>query len=321
MKIEIKYNNFEELDLILLNNNYLNMYSDDFGWICGYEDNKLCYVIPFLEKKKMIFKYIQIQSETITINETIITEKEFLNLAILKIKQDSKIDFISQPKTNVVFNSYPDDAIYSPFGSYIVDLSFDEEQLWKNIHTKHKNVIKRAIKNDVNVKFGSEIFDDAYNVIFDTLRRNNMSMIEKNSLLKLLDTNEKNFLIGCSYLENRPQGSVIILYDKYKAFYFWGGTSKDLILGANNLLHWEVIKELKKRDVKYYDFVGARINTKDSRLLGIQRFKSRFGSKLKTGYLWKYPIKKWKYYIFSFLYNLKMKKGDIIDQEKNNIDL
>ena len=38
------------------------------------------------------------------------------------------------------------------------------------------------------------------------------------------------------------------------------------------------IQELKKKDVKYYDFVGARINTKDTRLLGIQRFKSRFGA-------------------------------------------
>lgn len=321
MKIKIKYNNFEELNSILVNSNYLNMYSNKYGWICGYEDEKLCYVIPFLEKKKMIFKYIQMQSETININKTRVSEKEFLNLLILKIKQENKIDFISQPKTNVVFDTYPDNSLYSSFGSYIIDLSLNEDELFKNIHTKHKNVIKRAIKNDVVVEFGTNIFDDAYSVIFKTLQRNNMSMIGREKLLKLLNTNEKNFLIGCSYLENKSQGAVIILYDNYKGYYFWGGTSTDLSLGSNNLLHWEVIKKLKSLNVEFYDFVGARINTEDTRLLGIQRFKNRFGATLKEGYLWKYPLKIWKYKLFTYLYNLKMKKGDIIDQEKNNINL
>ncbi len=321
MKIVIKYDNFEGLDYILTNPNYLNMYSADYGWICGYEDDELLFVMPFLEKRKWIFRYIQIQSETIILKGSKENEKEFLNLAISKIKQDGKIDFISQPKTNVVFDTFPDGAIYSPFGSYMVDLSLDEEQLFKNIHTKHKNVIKRAMKNDVTVKFGYEVFDDAYDTISSTLSRNNMSMIEKQKLLRLYDTNSKNFLVGCSYLEDKPQGAVIILYDNQKGYYFWGGTSEDLNLGANNLLHWEVIKKLKSLCVAYYDFVGARINTKDQRLLGIQRFKSRFGATLKHGYLWKYPIKQWKYQLFMMLYKYKMKKGDIIDQEKDNINL
>jgi len=321
LKIIIKYDNFEELDYILTNPNYLNMNSEEYGWICGYDGDNLCYVIPFLEKTKWIFRYIQIQSETIILKGSKENEKEFLNLVISKIKEDRKIDFISQPKTNVVFDIFPDDAIYSPFGSYIVDLSLDEKLLFKNIHTKHKNVIRRAIKSEVTVKFGYEVFDDAYDTISSTLSRNNMSMIEKEKLLRLYGTNSQNFLIGCSYLDGKPQGAVIILYDNYKGYYFWGGTSQDLSLGANNLLHWEVIKKLKSLGVAYYDFVGARINTKDKRLLGIQRFKSRFGATLKQGYLWKYPIKKWKYELFMMLYKYKMKKGDIIDQEKDNINL
>jgi len=321
LKIIIKYDNFEELDYILTNPNYLNMNSEEYGWICGYEDDELLFVMPFLEKRKWIFRYMQIQSETIILKGSKEDEKEFLNLAISEIKQDGKIDFISQPKTNVVFDTFPDGAIYSPFGSYTVDLSLDEEQLFKNIHTKHKNVIKRAIKNGVTVKFGYEVFDDAYDTISGTLSRNNMSIIEKQKLLRLYDTNSKNFLVGCSYLKGKPQGAAIILYDNQKGYYFWGGTSEDLSLGANNLLHWEIIKKLKSLCVKYYDFVGARINTNDERLLGIQRFKSRFGATLNQGYLWKYPIKKWKYELFMMLYKYKMKKGDIIDQEKDNINL
>lgn len=321
MKVKIIYENSEIKRFILANPKYLELFSKNYAYICGYEDEKLSYVLPYIEKKNWIFRYIQIQSETIVINGSKKREKEFLNLAISEIKDQAKIDFISQPKTSAVFDTFPDGAIYTSFGSYVIDLSLDEEQLFKNIHTKHKNVIKRAIKNSVVVKFGKDRLDDAYKIIYDTLKRNSMSMINKDKLIKLMDTNETNLLIGCSYLEDKIQSAVIILYDDYKGYYFWGGTSENLSLGSNNLLHWEVIKKLKNLGVEYYDFVGARLNTQDQRLLGIQRFKSRFGATLKQGYLWKYPIKKWKYELFSFMYKLKMKKGDIIDQEKNNINL
>ena len=315
MKIEIKYNNFEDIGYIVLNPNYLSMYSDEFGWICGYENGNLCYVLPFVVKKRYIFRYVQFQSNTIKLCNHEDKEKEFLNLLVKKLIEEKKFDFISQPKTNAVFTTFPDGAIISPFGTYIIDLSLDEEILWKSIHSKHKNVIKRAIKNNVIVLFGKDLFNDAYETIFKTLKRNSLSMIKKEKLLKLYETNSKNFLIGCSYLNNKPQSAVIILFDKIKGYYFWGGTNENLTLGANNLLHWEVIKKLKSLGVKYYDFVGARIEARDERLIGIQRFKKRFGATLKEGYLWKYPIKEWKYNLFYLLYKIRTKKGDIIDQE------
>ena len=203
-------------------------------------------------------------------------EQEFLDSVIVFLKKNKHFDFVAQPKTNVVFNTYPKDAIYSPFGSYLIDLSLDESDLWKNVHAKHKNVIKRAVKNNVSVEFGKSVLDDAYSTIFLTLKRNGMTMIAKEKLLKLYETNNDGFLVGCSYFEGRPQGAVIILLDALKGYYFWGGTNLELSLGSNNLLHWEVIKELKRLGVKCYDFVGARIATQDQRLLGIQRFKSRF---------------------------------------------
>ena len=321
LSIKIFYNNFKDIDNILANSNYLRLNSDNYGWICGFENNKLIYILPFIEKTKYFFKYISFVSKTIKIDDTSINEKDFLNNVILFLKKEKIYDFISQPKTNVVFDEYPNGAAKALFGSYVIDLSLDEEQLWKNIHTKHKNVIKRAIKNNVEVKFGMEYFDDAYNIIKDTLNRNNMDINIKEKLLEFANANKNNILIACSYLDDNIQSGAIIIYDKYKGYYFWGGTNEKLTLGSNNLLHWEVIKELKRLGVKEYDFVGARIEPKTERLKGIQRFKSRFGSILKEGYLWKYPIKQWKYKLFYILFKIRMKRGDIIDQEKNNINI
>ena len=89
-----------------------------------------------------------------------------------------------------------------------------------------------------------------------------------------------------------------------------------------NLLQWTAILDMKRLGVNIYDFVGARISPKEgSKLETIQRFKARFGSQMKVGYLWKYPLNKFKYKTFYFLVRMHacLKKqtyiGDIIDEE------
>ena len=64
MQIVIKYKNIHNLDNILLDEDYLRLYSSSFAYVCGYVNDKLCYILPFVLKKKYIFSYIQIQSST-----------------------------------------------------------------------------------------------------------------------------------------------------------------------------------------------------------------------------------------------------------------
>jgi lipid II:glycine glycyltransferase (peptidoglycan interpeptide bridge formation enzyme) len=318
LKVEIKNKQPTELNSVLTSYDYLRLYSCDVGWICGYSRGVLCCAVPFIKKRKWFFNYIQMLSGVVYLRPKVVNEKEFLNLSIAKIKEIGGIDFISQPKTSALFNDYPDESIHTSFGSYIINLAVDKQSLWASIHSKHKNVIRRAIKNNISVKFGIEVFDDAYLVIYKTLLRNNIALIDKNKLENLEKSKDVKMLVGCSYLGDVVQSAAIILYDDRKGYYFWGGAIEKPSLGSNNLLHWKIIKHLKHKGVKEYDFVGARLDTINVKMKGIQRFKSRFGSELRQGYLWKLPINKWKYNLFSFLYRIKMKKGDLIDQEKNN---
>ena len=79
-------------------------------------------------------------------------------------------------------------------------------------------------------------------------------------------------------------------------------TKQSSILPAANEYGQTAMKLMKERGVKYYDFVGARINPDEgSKYEGIQRFKSRFGGELKKGYLWKMPLNKFKYKLFCWL--------------------
>ena len=322
--MEIKIVNDLPLDdelPIVCNKKYLSIFSEQYGWVGGYENNQLYYLIPFIVKKKFIFQWILLQSETIFFKNAY-NEKIFLNSLVNFFKKTGKYDFIAQPPTHVVFNTYPDGAIYAPFGSYVIDLNKSEDSLWNKIHSKHKNVIRKAIKSNVRIIISQDIFNDVYDLIYDTLLRNNLGMIKKRKLLDILHNMPENILVIGSYLDNIIQTGAIIIYNKLKAYYFWGGSINKPSLGANNLLHWEAIKYLKGLGVKEYDFVGARIEPKDSRLRGIQRFKKRFGADLKQGYLWKYSLNKYKYILYNRLYKLlKNKQGDIIDQEKNNFNI
>ncbi len=313
--------NYHDNYPIVVHKGYLASFGKGYGYICAFKNGNLQGFIPFVVKEKFIFRYIEMKSQTVFVAKNF-DEKNFLDALIRYFKDNSNYDFISQPTANTLFNTFPKDSIYAPFGAYRIDLRKSESLLWKEIHAKHKNVIKRAEKVGVEIKISTNLFEDAYKNIEMTLQRSNMRMLPKKQLEKMLVSMPKHFLIGCSYHNGTIQSSAIILYSTHKAYYFWGGTSENSTLGANNLLHWKLMNILKKRGVKEYDFVGARIQPeKGSKLEGIQRFKKRFGATLYEGYLWKYPLKKWKYFLFSSLVKIKQKGGDIIDQEKNRIDI
>src|SRR4030095_8023638 len=92
--------------------------------------------------------------------------------------------------------------------------------------------------------------------------------------------------------EGTALGGVFIAYTRYAAFYLHGGSTPDIAVpGAIRLLHWEAIRRLMNEGVQRYDFVGARLSdVSGTKLEAIQRFKSRFGSELVRGEIWKMDV-------------------------------
>ncbi|MGB2551770.1 GNAT family N-acetyltransferase [Campylobacter sp. MOP51] len=302
--------------------NFLSSKSLNYGWFLS--DN---FLLPYFIVKKMFFIYIVFTNETIYLNQSssIKDEEDFLNEVVLVIREKLPyIDFIIQSPTNVLFNIYPKGSIYCRFGSYKINLDQEDSVLFNNIHTKHKNVIRKAIKENIQIRKGECYKNISFELIQNTNLRQNLKPLKKDQFLrdlfKIKDSIE--FYVAIKDLE--VQGCAIIFWNKLGAYYMYGGSIENPYTGSLNLMHWEIIKDMKSKNVKLYDFVGARINPKkNSKLEGIQRFKSRFGGDMKIGYLWKYPIKVWKYNLFNFfkrINHIRLKKyyiGDVIDQELN----
>ena len=144
----------------------------------------------------------------------------------------------------------------------------------------------------------------------------------------------ENIDIYIAYTNDIPESCIVYYVSQHCMYAIYAGLINFSLTGLNNLLYWEAIIDAKRKGIRYFDFVGARVNPKPgSKQEGIQRFKRHFGGDFVKGYLWKLPINKWKYFLYDYLLillnflKLTNYKGDIIDQEirrnekeKNNSD-
>ncbi|MEO6306203.1 MAG: peptidoglycan bridge formation glycyltransferase FemA/FemB family protein [Bacteroidia bacterium] len=250
----------------------------------------------------------------------------FLEECLLFIKEEKLGDRITQPENFAIFDSAPQSSVFSKFGTYFINLAREtEEQLLKNVHTKHRNVIVNAEKNNVVIKYGKEVIEDFYLLYKSTMQRSAMYCQALNYFQDFYSAMPDNIICGVAYHNDIPQGGLFVPYTKFAAFYLYGASADKVeVNGAINYLHWNTIKFLKKQNVKRYDFVGARLSdVSGTKLQGIQQFKERFGASLQKGYLWKKDINTLKCNLFDNLITLKLKlkkaylPTDIIDQEIN----
>jgi len=288
---------------------FLKTKSDDFGWFVSDE-----FILPFYIDKRVIFSKIVFTTETIKLQNS--DETKFLKEVILKAKE-LNIDFIAQPLASVVFKTYPKNSKYIEWGSYVVDLMQSEENILKNMHSKHKNVIKKAIKDGVIIEETNNI-DIIFKNLKDTMLRQNRSYPSKDELSRLKSFSK--FFIAQK--DDVVQGCAVLPFNKNGAYYLYGGSIIKPYTGSLNYMHYFAMLEFKKLGVKRYDFMGARINVeKGSKLEGIQRFKSRFGGELQKGYLWRYDFKPLKIKMMEVIQKIRFKLksneylGDAITQE------
>jgi hypothetical protein len=253
-------------------------------------------------------------------------EREFMEVVLDKIRKEGIADRVCQPPTHVVFKSPPRGSIDCGFGTWYLTLEgISETLLWEGLHGKHRNVIRNAKKQGVEIRIGRDQLDAFYALYQATMKRSEMHCESFSYFQEYFDSHgSRNVICAVAYSKGIPQGALLIPHTEYAAYYVYGASADRMdVNGAVNYLHWEVILKMKALNVKRYDFVGARLSsTEGSRLAGIQQFKERFGSVLERGILWKTDIRELKCRMYDSVLKcyLWMRKihlsGDIIDQER-----
>ena len=288
---------------------YLSSLTKDFGWL---SDGKQ--YISFVIKKKLIFKILIFTSSPFNdFSNNDLNSKKFIYGCIEFAKTILKIDYIQKPPANVFFETTPFNVKSIRFGTFQIDLRKTQETIFSEFHGKHRNVIRKAIKEGLYVNKNNTKDVDVLNLINDTLVRQNLPKLEIN----LFNNNVNSFYYSV-YYNDLIQGAAIFFWSVEGAYYMYGGSIKKPKTGAMNLLHWEAIKFFKSLGVIKYDFVGARkIVKENTKIAGIQKFKERFGGEKKMGFTWKKTLTI-KGLIYENLIRIKnlSKNIDIIDENE-----
>ncbi|MBL4734718.1 MAG: hypothetical protein JKY18_05150 [Flavobacteriales bacterium] len=192
-----------------------------------------------------------------------------------------------------------------------IDLTIAEEELWSNIHVKHRNAINNASKN--NLVFIREDNIDAFlRLLHQTYSSQHKSApnVEyiKHTYNELKDRN----LVDLFFVKNGSDYLSGALNERFGNFatYTFAGNEKNN-LGSGNFLQWEIMKTYKQLGISKY-ILGQVAPQKDPGNLkfseGISRFKRRFGTTEVSTHSQTYILNKLYFKVWKATTSLMTKK-------------
>ena len=271
--------------------------------------------VAFIKRITILFPPLDINASRLTKE----VESKFLNDFILFCKNQKLADRIMQPLLLDIFQTYPKGSTFCKFGQLSIETEHQtEEDIFNGINSRDRRYIKSAPKNGAVCKIDN-CTEEFFEVFKATMIQNGLFYHDLEYFQNLKNRFFSNSLCATVSFNGIAEGSLFILYTNFSAYFLYGGALTQKVNGSIKLLHYEVIKILKEKGVKYAVLGGARINIDPSKKqYGIQKFKEKLGAKLTEGYLWKQDLSKFKCFLFDTILFLKNRKKyfDIIDQEK-----
>jgi lipid II:glycine glycyltransferase (peptidoglycan interpeptide bridge formation enzyme) len=194
----------------------------------------------------------------------------------------------------MVYKFYRGENLSSKLGFFkktshtlMIDLKQEEEKIFDTFHSKYKNEIRRAIKEDISFEVANrdelEFFREKYNHFAEyrgltLITEEKLESLNENILLTKSIYNDKILNYHFYVIDNknvRLQYSIDIEQEGVdRKFYGW----------SNKFLHYMDICELKEKGYDCYDFGGIAKDTDNKSLEGINNFKIKFGGEVIEEY-------------------------------------
>jgi hypothetical protein len=298
--------------------------SNEYGYFCNDRFALPFFIEKYLHIKRL--KFTEAVIKNIELNSEISEQKNFLNDVIELIKKDKIADFIAPPMAHCVFEVVPENTDYIGWGSYVLNLDKQfnsDEDIFKLFPHKYRNRINKGLDEGVKAVEIEDI-ETVYEIISDTFKRQKSPYapsLEFLSNLKKSLGDQVKFV--AAYKDDKIQGVVVILVNRFGAFNYYAGSIEKPSNGSLNVLQYEVIRLLINLKVQTYDYMGARlIIKKGSKFEGIQKYKKSVGTELKKGFIFGYIVNDFNHRLFNLMvksYSFitsKEYEGDVILQVK-----
>ena len=166
------------------------------------------------------------------------------------------------------------------YKTYLLDLTADEKDLWRNLKKGCKSSTRKAMKAGVEVRVeeDDDFLQDFWKMSVEVYAK---SGIKPNYSLELLQnlwrllSETKSVLVFSAFKDSQRIASLFLPCTK-DTMYYWAGASyrKRQNLCPNNLLQWDAILHAKKCGIQCYDMVSIYGSA--------GRFKRSFGGAAHT---------------------------------------
>ncbi|MDD3190256.1 MAG: peptidoglycan bridge formation glycyltransferase FemA/FemB family protein [Candidatus Pacebacteria bacterium] len=169
-----------------------------------------------------------------------------------------------------------------PETTWILNIDKDEANLLSEMKKNHRNLIRRAGKEGVEIIQGDseEFLKSFYKIHMETVRRHHFVPFSYEYIKQELETFKKDGQISIfnARYENKIISSAIIVFYGNEAFYHHGASSSEHTkIPSSYLALFTAIQEAQKRGIKKFNFYGIVDNKPRHPWFGLSKFKKGFG--------------------------------------------
>ncbi len=160
--------------------------------------------------------------------------------------------------------------------SMIMPLPENSELLFSSFKSKLRSQIRKAEKNGLTYKVGSEkaMLNDFYQVFAHNMKALGSPVHAKQWFTSLLKHYQNDMVISIVYKDNTPIGGGIVLAAGNKAAIPWASTKAEYNrLSPNMMLYWSLLKYLCDNKIDTFDFGRSSYGE------GTFKFKKQWGAK------------------------------------------
>lgn len=166
-----------------------------------------------------------------------------------------------------------------PNYTYRINLHNSIEEIIASFDSKNRNVINKAIKDDLSVSENELTKNQLFDFFLNSLSSTNANIYQEElkNIFHVFSDDSNSFSLSAKK-NNELLGVVFCVYDKLNCYYLLGGLNRGSnSQGVNNLLVQKSIEKAKQLGCSVFDFEG-------SMLKGVEKFFRSFGPELVPYY-------------------------------------
>jgi lipid II:glycine glycyltransferase (peptidoglycan interpeptide bridge formation enzyme) len=194
-----------------------------------------------------------------------------------RLESDDENDTDIDPKKSGFIKAFEE---MQPEHTLLINLTKSEDDILKEMKQKGRYNIKIAEKNEIKIARGNaEDFHKLYQQMAKRQKISYRNISYFQTLIDILSPKDYVQVFIAKSLDETILASAIIVFYKDICIYLFGGSSDEQREKmAPYKLHWEIMREAKKRGCKYYDMFGiAPSDDQKHPWAGVTRFKKQFG--------------------------------------------